>query len=1471
MDLSVPGFRLLRPLDGSALQLAETEAGDAAVLRLQKGERPELEEALERWQAWGRVADEEPDLLVRHLGSGWLDAGTIFLASAYHPRGSLAAELARTRRLPEALALRHTLRAARALEGLHARGLVHGGLRPSRLLLGAEGARLLGGCPQEAAPEHRLFRAPEFDPELARGPRTGQAFDIYALGALLYACLTGQAPEPGFPDLFELERLAVRRPVQDLIDLLLDPDPAHRLGSAAAAVRELTGLLPDEAATTEATVSGPTAAAEEEPRPRCGSYVLLDELARGGMGVVYRARHAVLGTDYAVKRLMFGKGADPSALRRFMREARTLARLRHPDIITVHEVGFAEDTPYLVMDLVEGGSLADLLREEERLEPRRAATLLCRVARAVDYFHGQGIVHRDLKPANILLEADQQPRVGDFGIAADLHSEEELTRSGAVLGTPSYMAPEQVGGRGEVGPAADIYALGAILYRTLTGRPPHTADSRIGLLRAISDELPIAPARLRPELSRSLSAIAERALAKDPARRYPSAAALAADLQRYLDGQSVLARPVTFAERSLLWVQRHPLLSASLATVLLLAVGLVGLFLDSAARVRRERARQLEGQGLELLGRDADAARSALEAALALEPELFAAQRALGRLLLAEDQPRAALAWLERAAAQVPDAEVFSLLGRACRQLDRPEAARQAFRDALEHGSQRFADRLQLAALLFEAAAAEEALALLGELPDDARLAGLRLRAACNRALGRHHAEERDRWALCAEAPADTAGLPPLVERRLLALDALSLREMWRELQWRILPERARALAVIQRHEEAALVRQAGDPTCALPLRLRSVLELCQFPRFQTERSLRDLREESTPPVLRAAAWSTSLAIDQGAPQADWVEEARRASGLGAALAALTLAEQSARLPSWEPALLTRLASAESWQLRGGLALAVATAVALEPGFEAAALELLAHLFAAEADPRVRTLAQEAEGALRLLAGGEAPALSSSGLRLAFALARQPVRERPARLERCHAALRERLAEDPDAALLVLAAREAVEAGDFGGALEAATRACALAPDGLEARGLEALLRLQTGDARALEALAELDPETARRARRRAEVVEALGLVPLAGPGGQDILCLDLARGAAPLLASFELHSLRDEGWEAGAYRFGARSELHSRMVFLDLSEVAVEASGELEIKLDADRFLASNISLFRDLNVDDRFVRRFGGARSHSRLVHVRYDRLELRQVENGRLYVHADPVARMAQGGGRVQLTVWSPGALRRLRLVGRLAPRAPDLPPDFAPFAGAEPRRGPITEPSPTLGNRALPASLEALWRDGLRLPVRNFWIREDYKESPIFVVASLDGDFDFRARVELEPEARVYAGVAVKTSQNYHDAVRLELHGPTATNFLPFAASLSVQAARRWESKFQEQPWDGRPCFLALRRRGDWFQGFAGPTPESLEPVGPPFHFPLTDPVDVCLYTRTTLSGAIAQEPLFDTVELRLPER
>jgi hypothetical protein len=307
----------------------------------------------------------------------------------------------------------------------------------------------------------------------------------------------------------------------------------------------------------------------EAPPPAVPGYEILGELGRGGMGVVYKARHVGLDRLVALKMVLAGAHADTEQLARFHAEAQAVARLHHANIVQIYEIGTVDGLPYFALEFVDGGTLAKKIARTPH-PPRFAAETVEALARAVAAAHERGVVHRDLKPANVLLAADGTPKVTDFGLAKRLEGDSLQTRSGTVVGTPSYMSPEQARGDvKDVGPLADVWALGAILYDLLTGRPPFLGKSMLDTLEQVRSQEPVAPTQFDTKVPRDLETICLKCLQKEQARRYAGAGELAADLRRFLNGEPIQARPVSAGERLLRWAKRNPVVAGLSAAVVL--------------------------------------------------------------------------------------------------------------------------------------------------------------------------------------------------------------------------------------------------------------------------------------------------------------------------------------------------------------------------------------------------------------------------------------------------------------------------------------------------------------------------------------------------------------------------------------------------------------------------------------------------------------------------------------------------------------------------------------------------------------------------------------------------------------------------------------------------------------------------------------------------------------------------------------
>jgi WD40 repeat protein/tRNA A-37 threonylcarbamoyl transferase component Bud32 len=347
-----------------------------------------------------------------------------------------------------------------------------------------------------------------------------------------------------------------------------------------------------------------------------GDYELLETIGRGGMGVVYKARQKSLDRIVALKMLLLGPQANPEFVKRFRAEAVLAAGLQHPHIVAIHEVGVHEGQQFFAMDYVEGPSLAQIVGQQP-LPARRAAAYLKTVAEAVHYAHEHGILHRDLKPSNVLIDGNDQPRITDFGLAKRFEDAPQVTVTGQVLGSPSYIPPEQaLGKRAKVSRASDVYALGAMLYHLLTGRPPFQGETITETLQQVLNTEPLSPRWLNPRAPRDLETICLKCLEKETPRRYATAQGLAEDLGRFLNGQPVLARPVGAAGKTWRWCRRNPRLAAAVGMALLsLLLGLAGV----SWQWRRTEAERCRAERGELLARQNVYAADMHLAGLALE------------------------------------------------------------------------------------------------------------------------------------------------------------------------------------------------------------------------------------------------------------------------------------------------------------------------------------------------------------------------------------------------------------------------------------------------------------------------------------------------------------------------------------------------------------------------------------------------------------------------------------------------------------------------------------------------------------------------------------------------------------------------------------------------------------------------------------------------------------------------------------
>jgi tRNA A-37 threonylcarbamoyl transferase component Bud32 len=452
------------------------------------------------------------------------------------------------------------------------------------------------------------------------------------------------------------------------------PSPAPRSGPPTTEAPTILPAPSSQASEAETvwpgahapTATEPTADGSDRDGTVCyfSDYLLERELARGGMGVVYKARQVDLNRTVALKMILAGQLATEADIRRFYLEAEAAAGLEHPGIVPIYEVGQHEGQHYFSMGFIEGESLAQRVAAGP-LSPRQAAMLLREVSEAVQFAHDRGVIHRDIKPANILIDAQGRPKVTDFGLAKKLQGGNGLTASGQIMGTPSYMPPEQASGQPDaVGPPADVYALGATLFCLVTGRPPFQAATAMDTLLQVLGDEPVPPRRLNPSVPPDLETICLKCLEKEPSRRYASAGALAEDLARWLGGEPILARPTGRLERLIKWARRRP---TAAALILVITAAVVGAAALGAHDLRRSR------ETIAIVSKERNEAKKSEERAIAKEKEALSARdearreaaanlRRLvrsalsdGDRLLDEGQPFLALPWYVHALKNDPD------------------------------------------------------------------------------------------------------------------------------------------------------------------------------------------------------------------------------------------------------------------------------------------------------------------------------------------------------------------------------------------------------------------------------------------------------------------------------------------------------------------------------------------------------------------------------------------------------------------------------------------------------------------------------------------------------------------------------------------------------------------------------------------------------------------------------------------------
>jgi tetratricopeptide (TPR) repeat protein len=335
--------------------------------------------------------------------------------------------------------------------------------------------------------------------------------------------------------------------------------------------------------------AGSVAAGNQLAHVSIPGYRILGELGRGGMGVVYRAQQVGINRIVALKMIIAGGHASPDQLLRFQAEAESVGRLQHPNIVQIYDIGKHDGLPYFSLEFVDGKPLDKVLDGQPQPD-KKGAELIEKLARAMHYAHENNVIHRDLKPANILLTKTEIPKITDFGLAKQMESDSSQTKTGTIMGTPSYMAPEQGRGEKTIGHLADVYALGSMLYETMTGHPPFLAPTALKTLMRLLNEEPVPPSRVQPGLSRDLETICLKCLQKDPAKRYATALELAEDLRRFQNGEAILARPISRAEKLWRWIKRNPRSAVMGSTVAVLLVAVVASLTMMGINRSRQRA-----------------------------------------------------------------------------------------------------------------------------------------------------------------------------------------------------------------------------------------------------------------------------------------------------------------------------------------------------------------------------------------------------------------------------------------------------------------------------------------------------------------------------------------------------------------------------------------------------------------------------------------------------------------------------------------------------------------------------------------------------------------------------------------------------------------------------------------------------------------------------------------------------------------
>ncbi len=1221
------------------------------------------------------------------------------------------------------------------------------------------------------------------------------------------------------------------------------------------------------------------------------------------MGVVYRAFDPALQQERALKVLLAGSYGTPELVERFLREARALARLRHPGIVGVYDVGVDEERPFLVMELVSGGSLDG----RTGMPVRESLALMDRIARAVDYAHGEGIVHRDLKPANVLLDGEGQPLITDFGLARDVAARDALTRSGQVMGTPAYMPPEQASGElDRMGPRSDVYSLGAMLYELVAGRRPFAGHDAIGLLNAILNKRPEPVRALRPEVPRDVETVIDVAMAKEPEDRYDSAAALAADIRRVLEDRPIHARRATGLARVGATIRRRPLVSAAVTLLALVAVAAGAFGILVRAELRRADAIVREARGLELArGDDPDdrrEARALLLAATAEAPDRVTGWRGLARLALERDPPDLdeAAAAAARADALADDAEVKHILGRVHEARGAWSDAATSYQAALERGWRR--DRIEVrlgrcqlrADRAAEAIVALEAVVVAGR-PREERTEALALRAAAYDAVGAPASAEEDRWTLLAldpESPRGGVALAAIVEARVRALDAPGLVRLWEEV-YRRLGDGTIQQVMDSDYERLlhAVDARAGDGSA-----IRAAIALALFARGGALERLRGVIGEADPersppaPLLVEAARASLRGRTVGGALdmlEAWAAAARGASlvddGADGARQALTLLEAASELGDRDAATLRRIATGGGRLLRASVPIAVAVAATRHAGgagdpddslSPATTAELL-EASAADDDPLVAATAGAARSAIAILSDDDEPS-TNAGARLALALTRIPVRPPPAALgaaRRRRAAAAVRVAADAGGGeALADAAHLAIDSGSLEAARADVDAALAMGSAGAGARVLAPLLAAlerragrepPADEPRRLAQLARRDPASAARADELVAFLETHDLLAL--PAANGMVRIQVPGDAERLDRAFEVVSPRpDQLRLSGGIAVEAALNVTSRFALSEVASVSVEIDPAPRVGVSVDARIDARVGRqwgyeldFHQRHGSDLMIdrARVGSAAAVGdvRRVGASLTRRRFDGHDDGVAVRRAVPVARLAPGDGRANIAVYDEGrpfvGTIRFELQGRLEHRAPAFVPAerraSVPAPGALPviASGPH-RPAP------VPRDLAELRQGGASIACLGQWVHNDRKAHGVSVT-TLREDVIVRATVTM-PAGRANgseaAGLALISEARPYDTVLLGIEANGSGAPTPYRVWVRSKRIHEWETTVAVFPWSDRSADLELERRRDGIVArFARPGEPAREMVA--FAFPLDGPIEACLFGRS----------------------